>query len=32
MIIYINCSDKKFRRDLELLKMFQFEKVNSCKL
>ena len=31
MIIYINCSDKQFNRDLELLKMLQFEKGNSCK-
>ena len=31
MIIHINCSNKQFRRDLQLLKMLQFEKVDySC--
>ena len=29
MKIYISCSDQKFNRDLQLLKMFRFEKVDS---
>ena len=32
MIIYFNHSDEQFRRDPQLLKMLQFEKVDSVHL